>query len=132
MTKDQVESLIALIIFKRKEQLKRSYSEKDLCIELELNEDYISQQRTRGRFTESFVSKMKSTFSDIIKNQEKVELKSGDLETVIYSMAARQKVHGHFLAEIFASEKGVSVAKVLIEMEQLEKETATLMLKAKS
>ena len=89
------------------------------------NVDYISQQRSKGRFTPSFIAQFKEKYAEIINNEVKKEVGSEDIELVIHAIYHRQKVHGYYLAELYAHQKGVSVARALAEMEQYEQENTT-------
>ena len=122
----EMEELIGLVCFKKK------MKEADVMLEMGFNADYLSQQRSRKRYTPSFIAAFKEKYADIIAAEENKYVKTEDIENIIYAMASRQQVHGHYLAELYAHQKGVSVVRVLQEMEQSEKETVAKFLSVKS
>lgn len=122
---EAINALIDLIKFKKK------LTEEEICEQMGLNKNYISQMRTRNHFPEKFINNLKLRYKDVIESEPVKILKASDVETVIYQTSVRLQVVSHYIAEMFADQKGVSVAKVLHEMEQLERESAARLINTK-
>ena len=123
MLNEKVESLIKLIGFKE------NLTEEQIAARMKLNKAYISQQRSRGAFTVSFLKKLQMEFGDVIKNQPAIGVSQEIKEGVILTIAAKQQVQSRYLAEIYAKIHLMSVTGVLSEMERLEKESVEHLLK---
>jgi hypothetical protein len=120
MLKNDVERLIKLVTFKE------NLTEEELAVKLKKNKAYISQQRTRGEFTKSFIDDLVMQYGHHLKTEPRAPV---DTSALIVSMAARQQVQSRYIAELVAITKEMTVTKVLTEMEQLEKEGAERLIK---
>jgi hypothetical protein len=122
MYKNETEKLIALVKYKE------NVSEESIMEEIGYNKSYISQVRSRGNYPKKLLDKLKERYKDI--TEDKVSISPILIESVMVGIASRQQVQGMFIAELYASMKGITVAKVLQQMEQLEQEKAEHLLKS--
>jgi hypothetical protein len=122
MYKNETEKLIALVKYKE------NVSEESIMEEIGYNKSYISQVRSRGNYPKKLLDKLKERYKDI--TEDKVSISPILIESVMVGIASRQQVQGMYIAELYANMKGVTVAKVLQEMVQLEQEKAELLLKS--
>lgn len=120
---NEFDRLIELIKFKE------GLTEEDIALSVRVNSNYISQMRSKGKVTESFMRKLRLKYGDLIDSVEKAEVSMESRDAIILTMAARQQVQSRYIAEIYAKTAGMSVTKVLTEMEQLEREGAEHLIK---
>lgn len=124
MNTQQAEDLIRLVMFKK------NLTEEELAVSLEVNPAYIAQMRTRGNFTDKFMKKLVKHYANVINSDTGKVITMEEKDAIIAGIAARQQVHGRYIAEIYAKGHNVSVTKVLHEMEQLEREKTELLLRS--
>lgn len=123
MNISEFNDLIELIKFKK------TINEKEIAAAIGRNETYISQLRNKQTIPQTAVDLLNLKFADVISNEVKAEISPEKQRAMLVGMAARQRVHGRYIAEIYAKSSGSSVTKVLSEMEQLERENEELLLK---
>lgn len=124
MNISEFDALIELIKFKK------GVTEKDIAIKIGRNETYISQVRAKESIPPTTVDLLKLHYGDVVNGEVKAEVAPEKRHAMIIGMAARQQVQGRYIAEIYAKTYGVSVSKVLHEMEKQEQEKAEFLLKS--
>lgn len=121
MELNEFNALIKLIVFKT------GLKESDIAKKMKRNITFLSQVRNTAKeeglpVPEKTVDLIKTHFSKYLESKDSLEPTPQMERTMIAGIAARQIVHGRYIAEIYAKSSGMSVTKVLSEMENLELE----------